>query len=1048
MALREQPVAIQFAGGVETKTDFHSVPSTRLLDLSNAVFTKGASLSKRSGYSALSQTIEGGFGATVGVSVGLAERDGEILLFDGRRAYSRRAAVDSWSDTGEVCSTVVGHVPVARTGTAQTQPDQATNNGVTVVAWEDNRGGVWCSVLDASSLRIIVPDTQLDAAGISPRCVPCGDRLHVIWANAASRNVMVVVIDPLNPLNPFAPLALAGDLSPTNPVYDVVPTVLTSASWTGLAPCFLAWVTTSGLGFGYVHSSGVIGSSLTGLPNPQLLTAGVTTVGPIAVAYDRVNSHSVAILYDVVGSSIVAAFWSIDLTTNIANASLTGVATLWLRLTCEYEPTLGVLWWAAEQDHGRSDLNLVLCGSVRDDGTILIDGATRSLRGHCLVSRAFLDGSDVYCAVVHAVQFYNYVAVLRMSGASWGSRVITASRSLEGQSPGQLPRKHLPSVHAVAPDTLGMARRHTLALSYRIQLSSANGDQFGEVGIRVATLDFANENAYQTAQLGRGLYLPGGVMQHYDGARWAEAGFHAAPDGGTADGGLTYTGLTAADGGPGAGAIAPGTYGYRAIYEEIDNQGELHPGPTSVEVNVVVGGAGTNTVNLSIPTCRLTGKKNVRIGVFRSLVGEDAEFFRVSSLDPNATTGANRFLANDPTVDAVTFVDALADLVVQDREGLYTNGGILSNDPASCAGGAIAGGKSRLFWLDQADAHIVRYSQQLEDDMAMEPSASLSFRVDPYGGNLVAIGIMDDAVIALAQTAIYGCVGPGPDADGGASNPQNIFTPAQLITSDVGCLSPRSIVQTPIGIMFDSQKGIMLLGRDRQVQSEVAEAVYAYKGQGVSRATLLPDRHQVVFLTAATDGRSLLYDYERQQWSTYTNHVGVDAIVSGDVYYYLRPDGRVFEETPGLYADDNMHIPMRIETAWIKFLPYLQGWQSVLWAYFIGTYKSAHVLNVRFRIDYQDAWSPAFPLDVNSNYNPALYGAGSYGVGQYGGAGGASGTVYQRRLHLNQKSQSIQFRIEDSEDTATFGAAFELSELLLIGGVLGIKFQPGAARSG
>jgi hypothetical protein len=248
--------------------------------------------------------------------------------------------------------------------------------------------------------------------------------------------------------------------------------------------------------------------------------------------------------------------------------------------------------------------------------------------------------------------------------------------------------------------------------------------------------------------------------------------------------------------------------------------------------------------------------------------------------------------------------------------------------------------------------------------------------------------------------------------------------------------------------MFSSTKGIMLLGRDMQVQSSVGDAVYTYKDQTVSRATLLPDRHQIVFLTSDSGGRTLLYDYEHQQWSTFTNHVGVDAVVSNGVFNYLRTDGRVFRETPGVYIDDNAHIPMRIETAWIKFLPYLQGWQRVLWAYFLGTYKSSHTLGIRYRIDYQDAWSAEYLLDVDNNYNPAVYGEGSYGVGPYGGLGGASGTVYQRRLHINQRCQSIQFRIEDIEATTVFGAAFELSEMLLIGGVLAPAFQPGASRSG
>ena len=132
--------------------------------------------------------------------------------------------------------------------------------------------------------------------------------------------------------------------------------------------------------------------------------------------------------------------------------------------------------------------------------------------------------------------------------------------------------------------------------------------------------------------------------------------------------------------------------------------------------------------------------------------------------------------------------------------------------------------------------------------------------------------------------------------------------------------------------------------------------------------------------------------------------------------------------------------------AWIRAVDYLQGWQRILWASFLGTYISAHSLRVRFRIDYEDGYSAPMDLDVDTNYNPDLYGAGSYGAGAYGGAGGAT-TVYQRQMHINRRCEAISFRIEDVEQTANYGGCFQLTELLLTGGVLGPKMRVGASRS-
>ena len=87
MPIRKAPLALQFAGGIETKIDAKQVPTTQLLDLQNCVFVKGTTLSKRNGYAAYSMAVDGE-AALYSNPVGLAERDGELLLFDGHRALS------------------------------------------------------------------------------------------------------------------------------------------------------------------------------------------------------------------------------------------------------------------------------------------------------------------------------------------------------------------------------------------------------------------------------------------------------------------------------------------------------------------------------------------------------------------------------------------------------------------------------------------------------------------------------------------------------------------------------------------------------------------------------------------------------------------------------------------------------------------------------------------------------------------------------------------------------------------------------------------------
>lgn len=1088
MALRKAGLPIQFQGGMNNKQDHKQVPATQLLDLQNAVFTRETTLSKRNGYAAKSQAIDGA-GALYTGARGLAARGDELLLFTDERCYSHRPAADRWSDAGEVASTVCSDVPIARTGTQQWIADTATVSNVCAVAWEDSRGGIWASVVEDSTGRILLAQQQLDASGSKPRCIAVGDVIAILWLRASAGEIRIALVNPALPETVPTPTTLTNDVAPSLPFYDACPTPSTLADLTGPGATggLVAW-TRNGGGYrvGYLDQSGVLGSPVTGWPSVATYTD--TVAGPIAVSVSADAADTpVAVLWQSAASpnaTISVRFVDpTDLTSEYRTAAVVGPETGvdFNALTCDFgalDGTYQVFVWAAEETATRTDLCQVHTGKALVDGTTY-DLNYTTIRGHVLLSRAFHDGAitapdarvegsepdgSVYVTIGHAARFFPYAAVIRLSDAGTAtgqSSALPVARLLPGVASGYLYRyatsggafslaKHLPSVEArnvAAGDQY--SRQHRIPIGVRLQLDSEDGDQFGELGIRLVTIDFDAATAHQTAELGRGLYLSSACPQHYDGDRWVEADYHTAPD----------RGFTIASGAAAplsgafttqnvGGGMAAGTYLYKLWYEDVDGQGELHPGPTSVGVLVTLA-AGEDQVTITVPTYRLTRKRRVRLCVARSVEGatgtdESIELFRCSGLDPNADpTDPNAFQVNDTTADTVTFIDSLSDADLAVREPLYTNGGVLSNAPAPWAGGCIAGGKSRLFWTDPSDPNLIRFSQQLRDETALEAPIDLAIRVDPYGGPIVAIGEMDGAIYAFKETAVFVFGGDGPLANPAAASEAFTFTPPQLVTGDVGCASPTTIVQSPVGIMFDTVKGIRLLSRQRQVVP-IGDPVEGFNGQTFRRSTLIPDRPHILFLTDS--GSTLLFDYERGQWSRFTNHEGLDAVVVDGVYHYLRTDGRVFAETAGLYVDDNSHIAMKIETAWIKMIGYLQGWQRIHYANFLGEYKSAHTLRVRWRIDYQAGYSAPYDLDVDTNFDPTLYGDGLYGAGLYGGAENY-GTVYQRRVHINRRCQAISFLIEDVEATDDFGASFELSELLLTGGVLGPEFKMGAARS-
>ena len=1068
MPLNPAPLPIQFSGGVDLTTDSKQVPTTKLLNLENCVFTKATTLSKRNGYQALSLVIQNA-GGQISNARGIASRDNERLVFTDKRCYSQRPSSGTWSDAGEVAATSATTLPIARTGTYQTQPDIAERNGVLVVAWEDSRGGVWCSVLESTTGRVLLSQFQLDSSANAkdPRCLAVGEVIHVLWTRVDLGQIQLALVNPATPSTSPVVTILTSDLNATNPWFDAE-SAPSAPAGISIRPGIIAWVVSSGgVRIGYIAPDGTLGSPLSGLPSVADITSAVP-ITSVAISYCAATNQ-VAFAWIRNGTQFVVFFLDSLFTTVISQFTPTVSGSTHTRLTLSWgasRPTGAIgCWWITEVTVSRTDLCFVESGFVAWSGVQEI-GPTTTLLGHNLVSRAFSDGEsvtdsnsdglfeggpDVYAFIAHTVTFFPYVAALRLSddsGISVPDGTIV-SRLMPGECSGALMRttgagtrawtQHLPSV-------MSDSRLHAVCVPYRIQLSSENGDQFSEQGLKLAELNFLP--AYQAAQLGRGLYLASSAPMHYDGDAWHEADFHTAPDLGFDTSGAPVALSTAATG-VGTGNIINGTYLCAYWYEVVDAQGELHRGPVSVRFLVEITG-GPRQIRHTLPTCRLTRFANVRICVARSIQGAEGTdssipLFRVTSNDVTVTTGANRYVLNDPTLDTVTFDDNLSDDDLILREPCYTNGGILSNAPAPWSGAVLAQGKGRLFWTDTTNPNLVRHSQEIVDDVALEAPIELAVSVDPFGGPITAIGVMDDAVYPFKESAVYAFGGPGPLADPSVVTNNNGFTSADLVTSDVGCRSARSVGQTPQGLIFQSNKGIYLLNRGRQAIYIGAE-LEPLNSQVIERCTLIPDRQQIVCLTSTPGGYSLLWDYGRNQWSKFTNHVGLDAMVVDGVYHYLRPDSRVFQETPGVYRDDNTQIQMTIETAWIRFQPYLQGWQKILRAYFLGKFLSPHTLVMRYRLDYNETYSHEISMDVDANWNPSLFGAGPFGAGPWGGAEG--GTRYQRWVHLNKRCQSISFRIQDREDADDFGASFELSELLLIGGGVGRAFKPGAARGG
>jgi hypothetical protein len=421
----------------------------------------------------------------------------------------------------------------------------------------------------------------------------------------------------------------------------------------------------------------------------------------------------------------------------------------------------------------------------------------------------------------------------------------------------------------------------------------------------------------------------------------------------------------------------------------------------------------------------------------RSKAGDTSAYYRITSLDPS-TSGANGYVANSLIVGTVTMIDEYSDATLATKEPHYTTGDVPSND-AIATSGIIAEGKGRVFLASASDPNAVYFSQEVAEGYTVEWAPSLRLVCPPAGGAVTGPAVLDDKVIIFKRTAISMVTGPGPLANPAAGGEWS--TPA-LVTSDVGCIDQRTIVTTPTGLMFQTAKGIYQLDRGLQA-AYVGAPVEAYNAQRITRATLIDDATQVRFLT--DDGKTLLYDYLFGQWSTFTQHAGLDSVIIAGTYHYLRTDGRVFKQSTA-YADDNLDVPMVIETAWIRLGEARQGFQRIWHAEILGEWKSAHVLRVQWMTDYtvDGNWSQPIDLDATT-MGGGNYGDGSYGDGNYGGD---VPEAYQFKIHVGEKGQAVRFRLSLIEAAGARGACAEFTELLITGGVKGALNKLAAGRMG
>ena len=990
MALQRQLVPINFGQGLDQKTDSKHVAIGRLTTLENAVFRKKNRLDKRYGHRKISRLATDGTELPNGD--GIAVFGNELLQYANQTLYSYAEGIDRWVSKGSAVSAIVRSSQVIKNTAEQTQADSATNNGVTVYAWEDSRGGVRAQVMDEETGAILLADTVLDASASRTRCVAFKSYLFVFYYKSGA--LYVRRLNPRAPTSFDAAVTVSSTVNTTTPNYDVYAyddlRILWAHNVQGAAEIKAGWLNdTPAVLSGTLATATIASEAATNClgivkgPAQQFFVAWHNVTGVRAMVVNN-------------GLGEVVAPFTVEATA--ANAiNVTGYKqTDNGGITLLYQVTA-----AATYNHYIRHVDIASDGTVGTPATFL--------RSVGLYTKAWTyedsDGNENhYVGVVHDSTLQATFFVARHDGLLVAKQQATFAG-------GQTTRPILANVWSADTAVYGYA------LINKGELVSENATLFTPKGVAKTTLDFTNQDIFTAAQLGQNLHIVGGVLGMYDGQSVVEHGFHLYPEN------VTVTPATS------GGSLADGSYSVVVLYEWTDAKGQLHRSAPSVATTVSVsGGGGSGSIAVTVPTLRLTSKKSPRTNV--SVVGYVTELNGETHYRWTSVTSPT---ANDPTADTVALSTITSVATIASNEILYSTGGVLEHfAPPACS--SIAVFQNRLFLAGLEQENEVWFSKEFRTGEAVAFNDELKQTVEPTGGGVNAVAKLEDKVLYFKAERFYYSYGDGPNntGQGGA------FAEPTLAPDDIGTANGQGIVKMPLGLMVKSAKGIRLIGPGL---SEVKDAEGLYIGAGVedfndltvTSAVLVSDQNQVRFTTE--DGPALVYDYEFGQWSTFTAHEAKGAVMWGTTYVLLKTSGTIWKEDPSYFKDAGSPIRMRIGTGWIA-LGSLLGFQRIYKLGLAGEYKSSHKLRVKIGYDGSPAYSdwvffePDTALDISRYGDGTPYGSDSV----FGGVNSAYRFTAAPRI---QKCQAIRFLIEELTTSATSGTqeAFTISLMALLAGV-------------
>lgn len=1056
---QKAPINFNFSQGLDLKTDPKQIAAGKFLNLQNSVFNKGGLFQKRNGFGQL--TVLPNTESTY-----LTTFNGNLTAISNS-IFAFSEDNDSWVSKGNIQPVAINTLPLIRSNTSQIQADIAQSaNGFMCVAYTDQNPANLTQniykyvVIDPVTGQNIVSPTVLPTGGsgtliYSPRVFCLNQWFIILYTNnlgGGDYNLQFIAIN-INTLEVTGPTNIAGSYQATqNLSFDAV--VFDNALYVGYS-------TASGgqsIQFKYINTALQVSSTLTFVGyKATIMGMSVDSQYIYASFYDSGTQLGYVLAFN---SALQIQMAPVNVITaqpvaNITSIPQNGIVTVYYEVINFYTYDSTVL-----TDYIES-VSVPVSTGVPTAPFIVV----RSLG---LASKAFIINNVQYFLGAFQSPYESTYFMVNGSISTQAMPIVVAKLAFEngaGYNNNGLPNALVNNATVSIPyeykDLIQAVNKGT-----NLPVGSQVAGIYAQTGINLATFNLGSI-PYDTVEIGSALHLSGGFLWMYDGYLPVEHNFLLYPDNVEGTGNNTGGALAPqqyfyqvcyewSDNQGNIHRSAP------SIPIEVDmsmeNPAFVQPTPitftaagaagqnfldVSSEVGLLQGQYITDTTNpgyllantyiaeipngttlqlsepivttisgdtlqtidtcsvtLNIPTLRLTYKiaNPVKITIYRWSEGQQ-EYYQVTSiLQP---------LLNNTTVDYITYTDTLADSTILGNNLIYTTGGVVE-DIGAPGSNIMTLWQTRLMLVDAEDQNLIWYSKQVIENTPVEMSDLFTMYIAPTigasgsTGPITALGAMDTNLIIFKKDAINVVQGTGPDNTGA----NNLFTDPIFVTSTVGCTNQQSIVNTPLGLMFQSDKGIWLLDRSLSTSYIGAPVETFALAASVESAILVPGTNQVRFTLSS--GITLMYDYYYNQWSTFVGIPGISSCIYQSLHTYLDQYGRVFQETPNKYYDGDRPTLLSFTTGWLN-LAGLQGYQRIYEFSFVGTYHSPHFIEVLVAYDFN---APSQRAMVSPQNFTGVWGSDSL-WGQTSPWGGPF-NLEQWRIHTDtQKCQVFQITMNE-----------------------------------